>query len=65
MSLVDEMTADIERMSKLSMVNGFFIGWLNVHDFNAEKLTDAELNELLKSILNVTSYFMDDEDDAE
>lgn len=66
MSSVDKVTAEIERMSKLSMVNSFYMNWLNIYDFEAEKLNNNELNELLKAITLVASAVNeDDEDDAE
>lgn len=65
MSLVDEVTAEITRMSRLSMVNSFFMNWLKIYDFEAEKLTDDELEELLKAIHLVASKVNSDEDDAE
>lgn len=65
MSLVDEITAEITRMSRLSMVNSFFMNWLKIYDFEAKKLTDDELEELLKAIHLVASKVNSDEDDAE
>lgn len=63
MSLVDEVTAEIIRMSMLSMVNSFFMNWLKIYDFEAEKLTDDELEELIKAIHLVTSKVNSDEDE--
>lgn len=47
------------------MVNSFFMNWLKIYDFEAEKLTDDELEELLKAIHLVASKVNSDEDDAE
>lgn len=65
MSLVDDVTAEITRISRLSTVNSFFMNWLKIYDFEAEKLTDGELEELLRAIHLVASKVNGDEDDAE
>lgn len=55
MSLLDELK-EIQRISSISVLNHFFERWLGYRDFVTYSISDADLEKLLESILQLQSY---------